>query len=207
MVRQDTDVTEDLGEPTPVTGTPADEVARAQRDVCAEVTTALDAVEPEATLGLVSEIRKAERIFVVGAGRSKLMVDAFAMRLMHLGFRAYVVSDVTTPAIDGGTDLLIACSGSGATPTVVGHVETALEAGARAVALTATADSPLADLAHKVVLIEERSRNGEVGESVQFIGTLFEQCALLYLDAVVLFTEREARANRARMAQRHTNFE
>ncbi|NLW76696.1 MAG: SIS domain-containing protein, partial [Methanomicrobiales archaeon] len=39
----------------------------------------------------ISELMRAERIFVVGAGRSGFVAKSFAMRLMHLGFTSYVV--------------------------------------------------------------------------------------------------------------------
>ena len=41
----------------------------------------------------------AERIFVAGRGRAGLQMQAFAMRLMHLGLAVHVVGDVTTPGI------------------------------------------------------------------------------------------------------------
>ena len=57
-------------------------------------------------------IKKANRIYVAGAGRSLLMIRGFAMRLMHMGFVSYVVGETVTPAIAPG-DLLIIASGSG----------------------------------------------------------------------------------------------
>src|SRR5437868_14505817 len=52
-----------------------------------------------------ARIQRAERIFVIGAGRSRLAISMVAMRLMHLGLRVHVIGEVTTPAIQGG-DLL-----------------------------------------------------------------------------------------------------
>lgn len=46
-----------------------------------------------------------------------MIMRTFAMRLMQIGFRSYVVFDTNTPAIEAG-DLLIAGSGSGTTETV-----------------------------------------------------------------------------------------
>ena len=47
----------------------------------------------------VEAVLAADRVFVAGAGRSLLMIRGFAMRLMHLGFQAYVVGETVTPAI------------------------------------------------------------------------------------------------------------
>jgi len=48
---------------------------------------------------LVEAILEAETVFIAGAGRSLLMLSAFAMRLVHLGLRAFVVGETSTPAI------------------------------------------------------------------------------------------------------------
>ncbi|GAB2678534.1 6-phospho-3-hexuloisomerase [Nocardia goodfellowii] len=207
MVRQGDSESETLGQPRRTEESLIEEVKRAMHEVPAEILAALSRIEPAAVLDLIGEMDAARRIFVAGAGRSKLMVDAFAMRLVHLGYSAYVVSDVTTPAIAGDGDLLLACSGSGETPTIVQHAETARQTGARLVVLTATRKSSLAKLADTLLDIPERSPAGDEGESVQFVGTLFEQCALVYLDAVVLLIERSKKSDRHEMLERHTNFE
>ncbi|MEU8901342.1 6-phospho-3-hexuloisomerase [Nocardia sp. NPDC048505] len=207
MVDQNDDTPVDLGRPERTEESTAGEVERALWEVSTEIAAALRRVDTNSAAALVDEIAAAERIFVVAAGRSKLMADAFAMRLVHLGYRAYITSDATTPAIGSAPDLLIACSGSGETPTVVEHAETARRAAARIVVVTATAESRLARLAHTLVTIPERSADGSIGQSTQFIGTLFEQTALAYLDAIVLLMERLGGADRHEMLERHTNFE
>ena len=62
----------------------------------------------------------------MGAGRSGLVAKAFAMRLMHLGFTAYVVGETITPAMRP-KDLLVIFSGSGRTKTIADIAETARE--------------------------------------------------------------------------------
>jgi 6-phospho-3-hexuloisomerase len=42
---------------------------------------------------------KQGRILVMGAGRSGLVGRAFAMRLLHLGYNAYVLGETIVPAI------------------------------------------------------------------------------------------------------------
>ena len=77
----------------------------------------LAAVDPQKAELICSDIRKANRVFVAGAGRSLLMMRAFAMRLMHLGFVVYVVGETVTPAI-GKDDLLLIGTASGETATL-----------------------------------------------------------------------------------------
>ncbi|MEM2817946.1 MAG: SIS domain-containing protein, partial [Archaeoglobaceae archaeon] len=63
--------------------------------------------EHEKLNSFIRFIEEAERIFVVGIGRSGLVAKAFAMRLMHLGYKAFVIGETTTPRIEAG-DLLVA---------------------------------------------------------------------------------------------------
>ena len=94
--------------------------ASARRVVAREIEASLTRVEEEEARSLIEAITGCERVFVLGAGRSKLAVDGFAMRLTHLGLTAHVTADTTTPAI-GPDDLLIVCSGSGETPSGERH--------------------------------------------------------------------------------------
>jgi 6-phospho-3-hexuloisomerase len=129
-------------------------------------------------------IQHAERLFVVGAGRTGLALKAAAMRLMHLGLTVFVVGETTTPAIKTG-DLLLAGSGSGTTSSIVKAAEKAVAAGAQVVAISTTATSPLAALATQVVVLPAAQKQDHGGQiSKQYAGSLFEQGVLLLLDAI-----------------------
>ena len=58
----------------------------------------------------LAEILNAQRIYVMGAGRSGLVAKGFAMRLMHLGLQSYVVGETITPALRKG-DVIVVFSG------------------------------------------------------------------------------------------------
>ncbi len=144
---------------------------------------------------LESAYREGRKIFVVGVGRSGLVGRAFAMRLMHLGFSAYVVGETVTPAAGEG-DVLVAISGSGRSAAVVAVAEVAKNLGVRVVALTSYPDSALAKLADMVVLIPGRTKvsyedRWEVRqllglhEPLAPLGTQFELVAQVFLDSVV----------------------
>ncbi|MGV9279681.1 6-phospho-3-hexuloisomerase [Streptomyces sp. NPDC003730] len=180
--------------------------ASARRVVVRELDAMLSHVDDRACAELVTALRDARRIFVAGAGRSKLSAEGFAMRLMHLGLCAHVAGDVTTPSIGPG-DLLVVCSGSGETPTTVVTAKSAADAGARIAAVTASADSRLARRADLVILLAEYSQDHEPDRSVQFVGTLFEQGALLFFDSLVLAYERLHEVDPRKMLALHTNLE
>jgi 6-phospho-3-hexuloisomerase len=133
---------------------------------------------------IIPLIQQAERVFVVGAGRTGLALKAAAMRLMHLGLTVFVVGETTTPAIKAG-DLLLAGSGSGTTSTIVKAAEKAAAVGAQILAISTTTDSPLAALATQLLVLPAAQKQDHGGTiSQQYAGSLFEQSVLLLTDAI-----------------------
>jgi len=137
---------------------------------------ALDAAE--------TAITGAERVFVLGAGRSGIALTMTAMRLMHLGLAVHVVGEATTPAIREG-DLLLVASGSGTTAGILRAAETAHSLGAAIVALTTDARSPLAELATVTIAVPAAKKLDRDGTaSAQYAGSLFEQAVVTIGDAL-----------------------
>ncbi len=112
----------------------------------------LGLIERDAVERLVELLSAAPRIYVVGAGRSGLVMRGFAMRLMHLGRCAFVVGEPITPALRSG-DLLIAGSGSGATESLVVLCEKAKRLGATLALVTTARDSSIGRIADLIVEI------------------------------------------------------
>ncbi len=138
---------------------------------------------------------KQGRILVMGAGRSGLVGRAFAMRLLHLGYNAYVLGETIVPAIREG-DIVIAISGSGKTKLIVTAAEAAKEAKARLVAVTSYPDSPLGRLADLVIEVPGRTKYSNetdyfarqilgMTEPLAPLGTLFEDTTMIVLDGIV----------------------
>ncbi|MDB5154595.1 MAG: hypothetical protein JWR54_3346, partial [Mucilaginibacter sp.] len=69
-----------------------------------------DSIDYNQFASLIESIGQAKSIFLIASGRSGFSMRSAAMRLMHLGLKAYFVGDTTTPAIQPG-DLLLAASG------------------------------------------------------------------------------------------------
>lgn len=154
---------------------------------------------------LASVIRSARRIFVGGAGRSGFSAKAFANRLMHLGFTVYVVGETTTPAIGAG-DLLLICSGSGETSGLKTVAEKAKRYGANCAAMTIHRDSSIGSLADHLVILPGTSKK-EQGDSIQPMGTSFEQLSWLTFDSVVLILMDRLHRTSEEMFSRHANLE
>ncbi|HET9661227.1 MAG TPA: 6-phospho-3-hexuloisomerase [Thermomicrobiales bacterium] len=175
-------------------------------EIVAEQVEAIALVDDAQVGDLLKAIGHANRIFLLGEGRSGLAGRFFAMRLMHLGNQAYVVGETTTPAIGEG-DLLITISGSGETGTVVMMAEGAKNAGAQVAAITANPKSRLAGLADLLVRIPTQHKL-QGSSSRQYGGSLFEQTALLLFETMVsMLAASDASSGFASLAKRHTNLE
>jgi D-arabinose 5-phosphate isomerase GutQ len=76
------------------------------RSVLNDLATLFDQIDEAAVDRAVTEIAAANKIALYGVGREGLQIKGLAMRLFHLGLRAAVVGDMTTPHLGAG-DLLI----------------------------------------------------------------------------------------------------
>jgi 6-phospho-3-hexuloisomerase len=152
-------------------------------------------------------LRSANRVFVLGAGRSGLALRMTAMRLMHLGLDVHVVGDVTTPAIIAG-DVLLVASGSGTTGAIVRAAETAASVGATIVTITTAPQSRLAELAEVTVVVPAAQKTDHEGAiSAQYSGGLFEQVVALLGDALFHSLWQASGATADELWPRHANLE
>lgn len=173
-----------------------------------ELRSALEGIPSSKVDKLLKEIGEIgeSRVFVHGTGRTGLMLRAFAMRLMQLGYTAYVVGETTTPALAMG-DVLIVASASGETESVVFAATRAGRDGVRVVSITGTKDGRLSSVVEPLVLLETGSKYEESRMSVQPLGSLFEQTLLLFLDACILRASCKTCEGNQAMARRHASLE
>lgn len=165
-----------------------------------ELTELLDRVDPAQFDAFADEATTSgARWFFTGQGRSGLVAQMAAMRFMHLGREAHVLGEATAPSVRHG-DRLVVVSGSGSTPVSLGFARIAEAEGARVLLVTFSPESPLAELADAVLV-------APVVESEQLMGNLFEQSALVLLDAVAIAVADSDPEARAAMASRHTNMQ
>jgi 6-phospho-3-hexuloisomerase len=178
-----------------------------------------DSISDEEITRFLDEILKAKRIYVMGAGRSGLVAKAFAMRLMHLGFQAYVVGETITPAMKPG-DLMVVFSGSGKTKTVADIAETAKDIGGRLALISSDKSSRIAMISDSVVIIESQ-RDAVKDDTAEFeirqmmgehksfapLGTIFETASMVFADAIVSRLMEITRMEEKDLKTRHANIE
>jgi 6-phospho-3-hexuloisomerase len=176
-----------------------------------ELEQALGQIDAEKSEALAETIIAVDRIFVAGAGRSLMMIRGLAMRLMHLRFKAYVVGETITPAIEAG-DLLIIGSGSGETATLSVMANKAKEVGAKLALITIYPESTigkLADLVIQIRAVTPKSDQDSGSKSIQPGANLFEQSLLLFCEAIVIriIEKKQIQNSNAILMQTHANLE
>lgn len=174
----------------------------------AENKAVLAQVDPAVLNTVLGWLQAAPRVFVLGSGRSRLVMQMFAMRLMHLGLVAHVVGETTTPALQQD-DLLFVCSASGETPTIGLLAEKASPIGAKLVAITANPTGRLRQWVHCVIWLPTPTKAAATAAvtSVQYAGSLFEQSVLLLCDSLILAAMQTWPIDSTAMAARHANLE
>ncbi len=177
--------------------------------IAAEVASVVDRLvaEPGDLDRVLDALTGADRVFVLGAGRSGLALRMTAMRLMHLGLDVHVVGDTTTPAIRAG-DALLTASGSGTTTGIVRAAETAANVGAKIAAITTASDSPLGRSADALVVVPAAAKLDRSGAaSTQYAGGLFEQAVVLVGDAIFDALWQRSGLDADDLWPRHANLE
>jgi 3-hexulose-6-phosphate synthase/6-phospho-3-hexuloisomerase len=175
------------------------------------------AIDRKSIDALVDAILSADSIFIHGAGRSGLVGRAFAMRLMHLGLKVYVVGETITPPIKTG-DLYIAITGSGKTQSIYAIVKTAKDQGSKIAAITSHPDQPIGKLADIILKIKGREKTDEKRdylarqmtgehEPITPMGTLFELSAMVFLDSIIEELMIKKNKSESEMEGFHTNLE
>ncbi len=143
---------------------------------------ALSTVDPLCRESLIEGILSSRKVFVYGSGRSGLVGQLFAVRLVQLGFDVHFVGEMTTPII-GKDDLTLLISYTGKTSSVVQTAKIARRIGSKVACITGTPGSPLTATSDISIVMDVPS-DDEL-RSVAPLGTVFEDSSLLLFDCIV----------------------
>jgi 6-phospho-3-hexuloisomerase len=184
------------------------EIPSLMSDILGQIQASLQGVSSAELAALVAEIERAPRVFCLGAGRSGILLQAFCMRLNHLGFEAYMAGGLPCPPV-GADDLIIVASGSGETRSVSAVLEQGRSAGARVALFTARRSGVRSMAADVVVIVAAPTglvNNGHP-QNLQPMRTLFEQAFFLLCEAIICWLKMKKGIGEEEMAQRHANLE
>ena len=170
-----------------------------------ELKTTLSNVKDEDVENFEQAVKDAKHVFVAGKGRSGFVANGFTMRLNQLEQPAFIIGGITTPSFHEG-DLFIVISGSGSTEHLRLLAEKAKGEGAKVALITTQPDSKIGELADTVIELPAGTKYDAEG-SEQPLGSLFEQSAQLFLDAVVLDFMQDFNIDETAMQENHANLE
>jgi 6-phospho-3-hexuloisomerase len=178
------------------------------RAALADLERVFDRLDDGAVERAVEEIAAAGRIALYGVGREGLQIKGFCMRLFHLGRRAAMVGDMTTPPIGPG-DLLIASAGPGHFSTVEALMGVARRAGARTLVVTAQPDGICARGADVVLTVPAQTMADDHGPatSVLPMGSLYEGAQYVLFEIMILKLRDRLGVGPEAMRAHHTNLE
>lgn len=174
-----------------------------------EIRLCLDKVRGDDVDAALAELAAAHRIALYGVGREGLQVKGLAMRLFHLGLKAGVVGDMTTPPVGKG-DLLVVSAGPGDFSTVSALLRVAHDAGARTLVVTAEPSGAAAALADVVLTVPAQTMardQGDTASSVLPMGSLYEGALYVLFEMLILSLRDRLGVTPAAMRANHTNLE
>lgn len=147
-----------------------------------EIDQATKNVDEDQLIKVFATLHNANRLFFHTNGRSLMTIKYYAQRLMHQGYRVFIVNDVATPAIKEG-DALVLVSACGEEANLITAAKTVKEIGSiKLVVVTADENSTLGKMADVLVKINVPVPGSEEDKSIQPIGAQFEQAVLYIMD-------------------------
>lgn len=144
---------------------------------------------------------EANRVYAYGCGRSGFSMQAFAMRMMHLGKESHFVHDTCVPPIKPG-DALFVASGSGNTESTAAVVKEAIQNKASVILISSAEKSVIQEMADLLIYIPLDEFN-----SVQYQSNCYDETQFILQDIIIYKARKQLGLTREAMDQNHTNIE
>jgi len=165
-----------------------------------EIADAVSSISDESQDRLIDLLLTKKTIFIYGSGRSGLVGNFFAVRLVQLGLDVHFVGDMTTPIISKN-DLAILISNTGETMSAVQTANIARRIGCHVICLTSSSTSKLAHASNDVIRLEIR-RNTDTKVYAP-LGTIFEDAVIMFFDSIVPCLMKKLSCTEDCMRKRH----
>lgn len=179
------------------------------KTVLAELEPVMDRIDDASVEGACAHIAAADKVVLYGCGREGLQIRGFAMRLHHLGCRAAMVGDMTTPPVGKG-DLFIVSAGPGELATASALAGIAKGAGAKILFITARPQASLAAIADQTLVIPAQTMANDRDEGASALlpmGSVFEGAMFVVFEVMILKLRHLLGVSAEAMRARHTNME
>ncbi len=137
-------------------------------------------------------LQNKRRFFLLASGRSAMILQCFATRLVHLGAEVYMITNLASIPALGKDDILIVLSGSGTTSIVVSLLKDYVNT-VKPHSIVCITSHPetligrVGDITIKLKGRTKRDRGPTTSDEAILTpeGTAFEQVSFTYLDAVI----------------------
>jgi len=165
-----------------------------------EVRRTIEKVDEPLIDDIVTTLAAAPKIFIYGVGRSGLVGEAFAARLVQIGLNVHFVGDTTTPIVEKGHVVLI-ISNTGETMSAVQTANIVRRLGAVVISVTGSAHSKLGIASNMVMeLVQPRDERKKKNAP---LGTIFELSSMVMLDSMVPLLMSKLDQDEASLRRRH----
>ncbi len=162
---------------------------------CLETASQVSSKDRKKLEDLITTNRK---VFIYGSGRSGLVGELLAVRLVQLGIDVHLIGEMTTPIIDR-SDLTILISNTGETASVVNTANIAGRIGSYVVSITSDPRSKLAHASDMVILMKACDIKREYAP----LGTIFEGSVILFFDSFIADLMKKFDCDETQMKSRH----
>ena len=137
----------------------------------------VETLEMEKIIQAIDTILSERRIYIFAVGTSAALADIFHSRLFRLGLNTVAITDaylqIMQVSILSKQDALIAISRSGAPPTLCESVKIARNNGAKTIAITCDAHSPVASAAEiSITAVAHEIRSEAVASPVTLLSVI-----------------------------------
>ena len=137
-------------------------------------------------------LKNKRRFFLLASGRSGMILQCFATRLVHLGAEVYMITNLASLPPLRRKDILIVLSGSGTTTIVVSLLETYVNTikPFKIITITSHPDTVIGRIGDITIkLVGRTKKDNDIASADTAIltpeGTQFEIAAFVYLDAII----------------------
>ena len=174
----------------------------------------LEAVEEKNVENIVSTILKAKKIYVLGIGHSGMFGKIFAMKLNHVGLRAYTVFDEINPPFEKD-DLFIAISQSGETSTIISLAQKAKKLGGKVIGITSVSESTLGRVSDLLLKLDKYAEGvnfsalSAIGDTKNqnLLGLLFGLNIYTFFYSIIIMIANEKGETPNSINSRHANLQ
>lgn len=176
--------------------------------ILSELSSTLNLVSKKEVKSLIDSINKSKKIFFVGVGRVKLSLEAIAKRWSHIGYKVFIVGQITEPAISKD-DILIVGSGSGESIYPLQIAKKAKEFGATVVHIGSNKYSSMREYSDLFIRIPVQTKLylGDEIKSKQPMTSLFEQSLLIIGDIISMMIVSNKEVDMDNLWKYHANLE